>query len=212
MTVKRSFRAIALLFSFFLSLASSAWAADKLPAPSIMVIDMQKVMSEAKSSKKVLETREMFFKKFQQEFTAEENKLREEDKQINDQRTVLSPEAYAEKRKALDIKAGEFDRKVKLRRLSLDRAYDITMRDIALQLNKVVRELAMEMGANLVLARTQVEYYDNGMDKTAQALARLNDTVKELTFPDPTKMAEELKNKADEVIKSAKEPKDTKKK
>ncbi len=212
MTVKRSFRAIALLLSFVLSLASSAWAADKLPAPSIMVIDMQKVITEAKSSKKVLETREMFFKKFQQEFTAEENKLREEDKQINDQRTVLSPEAYAEKRKALDMKAGEFDRKVKLRRLSLDRAYDMTMREIALQLNKVVRELAMEMGANLVLARTQVEYYDNGMDKTAQALERLNATVKELTFPDPTKMAEELKSKADEVIKGAKESKDTKKK
>ncbi|MBF0166582.1 MAG: OmpH family outer membrane protein [Alphaproteobacteria bacterium] len=209
MTFLRSFRAIALALSFVLSLAVQAWAADKLPAPSIMVIDIQKVMSEAKSSKKVLETREMFYKKYQQEFSTEENKLREEDKQISEQRTVLSPEAYAEKRRAFDTKAAEFNRKVQLRRISLDRAYDLTMRDIAVQLSKVIRELSAEMGANIVLARTQVEYYEPAMDKTTQALERLNATVKELTFPDPVKMADEAQAKASDAAKAAK---DTKKK
>ncbi|MBF0354263.1 MAG: OmpH family outer membrane protein [Alphaproteobacteria bacterium] len=209
MTVLRSFRAIALVLSFVLSLAAQAWAADKLPAPSIMVVDIQKVMSDAKSSKKVLETREMFYKKYQQEFSTEETKLREEDKQISEQRTVLSPEAYAEKRRVFDTKAAEFNRKVQLRRISLDRAYDLTMRDIAVQLSKVIRELSAEMGANIVLARTQVEYYEPAMDKTAQALERLNATVKELTFPDPVKMADEAQAKASDAAKAAK---DTKKK
>ncbi|MBI4966586.1 MAG: OmpH family outer membrane protein [Rhodospirillales bacterium] len=167
-----------------------AQAAPSLPAPKIAVVDIQAVMGQAKSSQGVLAQRNKFAQAYQQEFGAEETKLREEEQQIAAQRSVLSAEAFAERRKAFEARAGDFANRAQTRMRNLEQAYGMAMSQIVTQLNNVIREISIEIGANIVLPRTQVEYFDNSMDITAKALDKLNVSVKEVLFPDPTKMEE----------------------
>lgn len=167
-----------------------AVAAEKMPAPSIMVIDIQKIINEAKATKTIMNQRDKFSQSYQQEFSAEEGKLAAERKAIDDQRTVLSPEAFAEKQKAFNTKAADFARRVQVRGANLNESVNNAMGQVLTHLNKIIREMAGEFGANLVMNRNQVEYFDPGMDKTAVAAERLNSTMKEVTFLDPVKMGE----------------------
>lgn len=193
-----------------LAVSAPVFAAEKLPAPSIMVIDIQKIVNEAKATKAIMSQREKFQQQYQQEFQAEESKLAEEKKTIDDQRTVLSPEAYAEKQKAFGAKAADFARRVQIRWANLNEATNNSMGQVMAQINKIIREMAGEMGANLVMNRGQVEYFDAGMDKTSIAAERLNSTMKEVTFLDPVKMGEAQAKARAEAAKA--QGKDQKKK
>jgi outer membrane protein len=169
---------------------AQAPAATAVPPAKIAVIDIQAVMGQAKSSQGVVAQRNKFAQAYQQEFGAEEGKLREEEQQIAAQRSVLSAEAFAERRKAFEAKAGDFANRAQTRMRNLEQAYGVAMSQIVTQLNNVIREISIEVGANIVLPRTQVEYFETSMDISAKALDKLNATVKEVLFPDPTKIDE----------------------
>lgn len=192
--------------------AAPVLAADKLPAPVIMVVDIQKIVNEAKATKAILSQREKFQQQYQQEFSGEETKLAEEKKALDDQRAVLSPEAYAERQRAFGAKAADFARRVQIRWANLNEATNGAMGQVGAQMNKIIREMATEMGANLVVNRGQVEYYDPGMDKTLIAAERLNSTMKEVTFLDPVKMGEAQAKARSEAAKSQQQTKDQKSK
>lgn len=185
-----SFIAPALLAGLLSAIAATSAVAQALPAPKVAVVDVQAILSEAKSAQGVMAQRTKMAETYQQEFAAEETKLREEEQSLATQRTVLSPEAFTEKRKAFEVKGNDFARRAAVRRHNLDQAYNMAMSQIVTQLNNVLREIATETGANLILSRGQVEYFDPGMDITKKALDKLNTTVKEVIFPDPTKMGD----------------------
>ena len=198
MTIRmRSLGAVALGLFLSFSAPPAMAATAKVPAASVMVVDIPKVISESRQTKKIRETRETFAEKFRKEFDAEGAKLREEEKQITDQRTVLSPEAFVEKQKAFNAKAASFEKRTRIRFLSLDTATDTAMKQVGMHLAQIIRELAGEVGANIVLSRTQIEYFDPATDKTDIALERLNTKVKEITFPNPMEVEKELQNRVD---------------
>jgi Skp family chaperone for outer membrane proteins len=180
----------ALLAGLLCTVVSVPAVAQSLPQPKIAVVDVQAIMSEAKSSQGVMAQRTKMAESYQQEFAAEETKLREEEQALVAQRNVLSPEVFAEKRKAFEAKGNDFARRAAQRRHNLDQAYNLAMSQIVTQLNNALREISNELGANLVLSRSQVEYFDPSMDITKKALDKLNISVKEVIFPDPTKMGD----------------------
>lgn len=188
-----------------------AAAAEKMPAPSIMVIDIQKIINESRATKTIMSQRDKFSQTYQQEFAAEEGKLAAERKALDDQRTVLSPEAFADKQKAFNTKAADFGRRVQIRGANLNESVNNAMGQVLTHLNKIIREMAGEFGANLVMNRNQVEYFDPGMDKTAIAAERLNTTMKEVTFLDPVKMGEAQAKARAEAAKSKDKEKEKKK-
>ncbi len=198
MTIRmRSLGAVALGISLALSALPAIAAEAKVPAATVMVVDIPKVLNESRQTKKIRETRETFAEKFRKEFDAEGSKLRDEEKQIVDQRTVLSPEAFVEKQKAFNAKAANFEKRTRIRFLSLDTATDTAMKQVGMHLSQIVREFASEVGANLVLSRTQVEYFEPAMDRTDAVLERLNTKVKEITFPNPMEVEKELQSRVD---------------
>jgi Skp family chaperone for outer membrane proteins len=203
--------AAAIVLPLFLTQPKTVAAAEKMAAPVIMVIDVQKIINEAKSTRAILGQREKFEQSYRQEFQAEEGRLAEEKKQLDDQRTVLSPEAFAEKQKAFGAKAADYTRRAQIRFANLNEATNNAMGQVATHLSKILREMSGEMGVNLVLNRSQVEYYDPSMDKTQIAADRLNSTMKEVTFLDPVKMGEAQAKARAEAAKAAKD-KDAKKK
>ena len=206
MKLSRWLRVSAVAGFLAMGFVSSSVGAQAISNPVVIVIDVQEVMRDAKATKGIVEYRDKLTQQYLNEFSAEENKLRNAEQELVKQQSTLSPEAFGEKRREFETQAGEFSRKVQTRRRNLDIAFNTAMTQVAEAMDKVVRDIAVEHKANLVLPRSQLLFFDTKMDFSKQALEKLNVAVKEVTFPDPAKDMEPKKDGAKGAAPAA--PKD----
>ena len=96
-------------------------AAQKLPPAVAAVIDYQRILRDAAAARSIREQIEARRKAYQEEISKEEQRLHEIDKEFAKQRSVLSPEDFAEKRREFEQDVAEVQRKVQERRRELDR-------------------------------------------------------------------------------------------
>lgn len=210
MKLSRWLRASAVALFLAVNFVSFPAFAQALNNPAVIVIDVQEVMRDAKATKGIIEHRDKLTQQYLNEFSAEENKLRSAEQELVKQQTTLSPEAFNEKRVAFEKQAAEFSRKVQIRRRNLDIAFNTAMAQVAGSMEKVIKDIAAEQKANIVIPRSQLLFFDAKMDFSKQALDKLNAAVKEVTFPDPTKDLA-AGNKGDAKAPAKEAPKDKKK-
>lgn len=173
---------VALLLPVSVALAQQ----EALPQPVIAVIDIQEVLGKAKASKDIREKRDAYLEEFKREFAQREDALRQRDQDLAKQRSLLSSEAFAEKRKEFEGAVAAFQRDVQSRRQALEVAYRRAMAKLQQQLYQITDEIAQEKGANVVLGKSQVLLFDNRMEITDEALSRLDARVTSIDFPKPT--------------------------
>lgn len=178
--------------------AQPAPAQDKgsVPAPAIIVIDLQDVVKQSTAGKGIIAQRDKYLQQYQAEFSKQENALRDAEKELARQRTLVSPEAFAEKRQAFEKKVVEAQRKAQERRRGLEESFGKAMSQLNHTLIKVSDELAQEHGANIVLAKNQVFLHDPRMEFTKAAIERLNQRLPAVEFPEPTTADKETKKPA----------------
>lgn len=183
-TGRRIFGAI-LIGALLAPMTVSAEAPAKVPAPVVAVIDIQVVMRDSSAAKDVRVQRDKYLQTYQADFSKDEEKLRQADQELSRQRSVLTAEAFAEKRQGFEQQVAAFQRKVQGRRRGLDRAYNTAMSQLQDALIKVTDELAQEKGANLILLKSQTFLLDPKMEITAAAIERLNKKMPSVKFPEP---------------------------
>ncbi len=162
-----------------------AQEAEALPSPVIAVIDIQEVLNKAKASRDIRTQRDTHLEEFKQEFARREEELRQRDQDLARQRSLLSSDAFAEKRREFENAVAEFQRGVQGRREALEVAYRRAMAKLQEQLYRVTDEIAQERGVNMVLAKSQVLLFDSDMEITDEALSRLDARVTTIEFPEP---------------------------
>ena len=169
------------MFRYFLVLAvvfaiggEASAQQTKLDDPHIAVIDVQRVLTEAKASKSVLPEIENLRKDFQNKVRDEERALREAEQQLSQQRAILSPEAFSEKRREFGEKASAAQLLVQERRKSLDRALNATRSVIIQNLAEVTQEIARERNLNIVLDKKFTFMSANSLDITTEVITRLD--------------------------------------
>ena len=154
--------------------------AETSPKAIIGVIDMQRIMRELAVVKDVNAQIKIFEEKINTELTSEENKLKDERKQIERQKTLVTPEAYSEKQAAFNRKAAEFRRVVqeKNRRLQLSRIKALD--EIRAQMLPIVRKVMDDYGATLVVDVQEVLYAEKPLEITDNVIERLNKDLKKI--------------------------------
>lgn len=176
----------AVLAAAAMPLSTPSFAQDaKVPAPVIVVIDVQSILRDSTAAKGVRAQRDKYIQTYQAEFAKDEDGLRQQDQELAKQRSVLSAEAFAEKRRGLEQQIGAFQRKVQSRRRALEQSYGRAMAQVQGALVKVTDELAQENGATMVMFKSQVFLFDPKMDITAPAVERLNQRLTSVEFPEP---------------------------
>jgi outer membrane protein len=161
----------------FLTIALSvcgAARAQTLEEPRIAVVDVQRILTEAKASKGIQPELENLRKEFQNKVRDEERALREAEQQLSQQRAILSPDAFAQKRREFADKAGEAQRLVQERRKSIDRAFNETRNVIIQNLALVTQDIARERKLNIVLDKKFTFMSANSLDITTEVIARLD--------------------------------------
>jgi outer membrane protein len=149
-------------------------AAQKLPPAVAAVIDYQRVLRDAAAARSIREQIEARRKTYQEEISKEEQRLHEIDKEFARQRSVLSPEDFAEKRREFEQDVAEVQRKVQERRRELDRLSAAALNEVKQALIAIVTSIAEERGFNLVLPSSEVLFFARSLDLTEEVLAKLD--------------------------------------
>lgn len=175
---------IAALMVFLSGGASSLLAQDQ-KTQVIAVIDVQQVLQESKAVKAMQSQVEGMRISFQADFTAKEDALRLKNEALQSQRDELSPEDFSKKRLDFEAEVVLIQQDFKNRKNQLDRLLVQAMGQVQSKLTEVVKGLAEERGADLVLAKSTVVLVSTDMEITSEALRRLNTELPIIALPDP---------------------------
>lgn len=187
MLIKSSKRSLlaGCMFAALAAFTTPVLAGEAVSNPVVVVVDVESVMQESSAAKGVIAQRDKYQEQFQGEISREEQSLRSTKQELDQQRQKMSPEAFAEKARAFDQKVAEFERKVVLRRRALDRSYVTAMGQVQENMLAAANELAQAKGANLVLPRSTVLFFDEKMNISKEILDALNKRLPSVEFPTP---------------------------
>jgi outer membrane protein len=180
MRMHRLLLAVTAVATVLLSAPAMAQDVEKPPVPSIAIIDVDKVMRESLAVKSARTQIDEIAGNLQEQIAKEEEAMRSEEQQLQQQRAILTPEVYSERRQSLQERAATLQQRARSLRQTLDRGMAQTMQRIQLVLFDEVGKLAEEIGVNLVLPRSQIVVAFDSFDISDEALKRLNERLSEI--------------------------------
>ena len=138
------------------------------------VVDVQKIMRDAKSANSVRDQVQKQQKKFQQESDKKEKELQKADQELAKQRSLLSQEAFEEKYKEFRKKVADAQKDYQGKRVKLDKALAKALADIQKNVLDIVKEVAKEKKLSAVFPTAQMLYADESRDITKEVMSRLD--------------------------------------
>ena len=187
MILNRYLRALVVIASLAAALAglggAGALQAQQLPATVAAVIDYQRILRDAAAARSIREQIEVRRKVYQEEISQQEQRLHEADKAFAKQRSVLTPEAFAEKRRDFEQEVAEVQQLVQERRRELDRVSAVALNEVKDALIEIVTGMAEERGFNLVLPSSEVLFFARRIDLTEEVMAELDARLPEVDVP-----------------------------
>jgi outer membrane protein len=153
--------------------ASSA-TAQQIPAPSIAVMDVQGILRESAAAKSIRPQAQKLRADFQKDVRRQQDELRKAEQTLAQQRSILSPEAFAKKRRDFETRARQAQRDVQARKQTLEKAFGGAMGKVRRALIIVAQELAKKHKINIVLPKSVVFLSLKNLDLSKQALIMLD--------------------------------------
>jgi outer membrane protein len=149
-------------------------ALAELPASVVAVVDVQFILQEAAASKSIQKQLEAQRETYQSEISKQEDRLRGAEQEMNRQRSIVSPDEFAQQRREFEQQVADVQRTVQARKRVLDQAFNESMTKVRDAVLQTVTEVAGEQKATLVLAKQQVVLAEKSLDLTATVLERVN--------------------------------------
>ena len=147
------------------------------------MIDYQRILRDATAARSIRDQIEARRKAYQAEISEQEERLHEADKAVARQRSVLTAEAFAQKRREYEQEVAQVQKMVQERRRELDSVSAAALNEVKTALIEVVTNLADERGFNLVLPSSDVLFFARRIDLTDQVLAELNERLPKVQVP-----------------------------
>lgn len=154
---------------------------------AVAVIDVQRIIRESLATKSMRPQLKKLQSSYEKEFKRQEQELRKANRDLIGQRVILSPEAYAERRRELQKKATAVQRSVQEKKRIIDQAIGRTMGKLNRELYRITKEIAKEQSIGLVFVKSAVFLSTKPHDITAQALQRLNKRLPSVNVTVPDK-------------------------
>ncbi|HLZ65162.1 MAG TPA: OmpH family outer membrane protein [Aliidongia sp.] len=166
-------------------LSSGTNAPPPVPAPVVMIVDYEGIMTVSKAGKSIQSQVDAQRSAMQKEFAQRENELRTEDGELQKQHSTMQADAFEAKAREFQQKVAAYQREAQLRERSLGLGFNDAKQKLTEALTEVVQQLAGERGANLVLYKSQVPLYETSYDASQEALKRLDAKLPALTLTIP---------------------------
>jgi outer membrane protein len=157
--------------------------AQKLPTAVAAVIDYQRILRDAAAARSIRDQIEARRKAYQDEISKQEQRLHEADKAVAKQRSLLTADAFAEKRRQYEQDVAEVQKMVQDRRRELDNVSAGALNEVKKALIEVVTSIAEERGFNLVLPSSDVLFFARKIDLTDEVLTKLDARLPDVRVP-----------------------------
>ena len=172
---KKTLKVFCAVFAILASAPFSSSVLSQVPHEAMIgVVDVEKILRDSKASQSIRPTINEMRKDFQKQVSEHEQKLRRAEQELNRQRAILAPEAFAKKRRTFSEQARKAQTRVQERRRDLDRAFNDTKNKILQNLIIVAQELATEKKLNVLLEKRKVFISAKKLDLTSDIIKRLN--------------------------------------
>lgn len=145
-----------------------------LPAPVILIVDLQQILQDAKAAKSVQSVVNQEYTGYAKQVAQQEDELQKSRSELERQRTVLAPEVFNTRAHDLQQRYDELSRVVEARRQALQQSLNEAMGKVKNAALEVVADIVKERRANLVIEKQAVVFEAEGMDVTQDAIARLD--------------------------------------
>ncbi len=184
--VKRIFAGCLTIFLALFALAPPV-TAQKVPAPTVGILDVRFVLQESNAAKSLQLQIDKLRKGFQQEIRRRESALRKAEQELLGQRSILAPEAFTQRRRQFEEQAKTAQREVQIRKRALDRTVAIAKNKIRVAMFEIAKAVADEKKINIVLAKSGVLMSKKELEITAETIKRLNKKLPSVKVEAPGK-------------------------
>ena len=148
--------------------------ADNYPNTSIGVLDLNKVLLEAKAAKKAAEDIDIIAKDIEDELLiSDENMINEQNKLIEAQ-SIMAPEAFELKRKEYEEKVQNYNIERQKKLLSVENLVERSRIEILDNLKPILEDLSETKGITVILEKGTVLLNAETMDITDEVIKVLN--------------------------------------
>ncbi len=173
--------------SFAQTPAAAPAVGPALVAPTVAVVDMQRVLVESAAGKSIQTQLDGERRKIRDQVTKLEDDLKNGENELRRQRSVLSPEAVNEQAQALQRKQADAQRIVQDRQEAFQKGQNDAVNVVGDNMRDIVQQLATERRIGMVLRKELViSMADKNMDITDDVIQRLNTKLPSVTVTIPT--------------------------
>lgn len=163
-----------------LFLALFCVASPALAQTAIAVVDLQKIMTDAKVAQSVQTQVQTYRDKFQAEVTKMEEDLREAQKTLSAPDNGLTAEQLNTQKQDFERNLANTRNVVEKKKRALDEGFNAAMEKLRADIIKVVAAISDEKGYQLVLTRENVVLVEKSIDITEDVMARLDSQAQEI--------------------------------
>ena len=166
------------LFFSLLLLVSLTSVASAQELKSVAVVDLKVILQSSKAGASIKQQMNKKQDEYKKDLESQQKKLSDAKDALARDRSVLSPDAYAEKRKAFEGDLGKLQANMRGKKNSLDKAFSTAMETLQTQTMSVISGIAKEKNYTLVLPRSSVLVMtDSNMDITQDVLSALDEKL-----------------------------------
>ena len=141
------------------------------------MIDFQEVLRNSAAAKSIQQQLERTRSTYQEDINKKERDLRAAEQELGQQRAVLAPEAFQQRRRDFETRVADVQREVGGKKRQLDQAFEENLLKVREQLITIVDELAKETKANMVISKAAIVIVEKKYDLTGEALSRLDKKI-----------------------------------
>lgn len=150
-------------------------------AQSIAVADVDYLMNESQAAQSIKQQLQDQRAQFQKDFQSAQSKLQTRERNLAQQRSVLSQDELKEKVLSFREDMAAEQKKLQQRRDKLDEDFSEALQKLKAEIGKLIQETASEKGFDYVLPKRQILYAAAGQpDLTKELLQKLNARVKSI--------------------------------
>ena len=150
-----------------------ARAAETQPL-ALAVVDVQRVLREAKASNQARQEIEARRTSYERDLEAQKKQLQSAQAKLQKQRAVLAPDALLQRRQDLERRLEDLRRQTEERRAMLQETTNGVMNQLRQEMGSAIAAVMKAKGIEVTLPRSAVLVFDNRLDLTNDVLEALN--------------------------------------
>ena len=182
----RLLKALFCFFTLFLLSSQPVYSQDKsYESPQVSfnikrvaVVNMDRVLKDAKATERVRELLDDKREEFQNDFATREASLLQIEKDLQSKRTILSEEAYRAEVNQFQNEVASIQQEIQFKRQALDKAFQEAQDEIKSLAVEIVAEIAGQQKLDAVLNKSAALVFRQDLDITEYVIIKLNERTK----------------------------------